>query len=1099
MEYFNLWDSCTIRSLRLPKSGNQLRFLIQRVPSGRISNALSIPRKFLALMFSSLIALVWALRICDELMLLKTSRKYAKGLLLLAEDLMLLAVAPTTAEQRLARKNELKARGTLLMALPDKHQLKFNTHKDAKSLMEAIEKSSQLDNDDLKQIDVDDLEEMDLKWQMAMLTMRAKRFLQRTGRTLGANGTISIGFDMSKVECYNYHRRGHFAKECSYDWIFQADEEPINYALIAFTSSSSLVFNSDELNSSKSDKSVPTSLVHDRNNGGYVTFVRNPKGGKITGKGKIKTGKLDFDDVYFVKELKFNLFSVSQMYDKKNDVLFTDTKCIVLSSNLRFPDENHFCRMKGIKREFSVARTPQHNGVAKRKNRTLIEAARTILADSLLPISFWAEADEGFLVRYFVSSKAFKVFNSRTRIVQETLHINFLENQPNVAGSGPTWLFDIDTLTQSMIYQPIVVGNQPTHNVGIQENLNTGIGVKEATSVQQYVLLPLWSIGSKDPQNTDVDAAFDDKENDTNGVNAASTLVTVVEPNSTNKTNNFSAAGPSNNAVSLNFKIVEKPLFVDPSQYPDDPNMPALEDIIYSDDKEDVGAEADFSNLEISITASPIPTTRVHKDHPTTQILGDLSSAPQTRSMIRMVKDQDLPKGIRAIGSKWVFRNKKDERGIVFRNKARLVAQGHTQEEGIDYEEVFAPVARIEAIRPDIMFVVYACAHFQDTPKVSHLHTVKKTVVATSSTEAEYVAAANYCAQVLWIQNQLLNYGHFLNAVSSKLMLFGLTIDAAHLMLLGHKQFWTFVSITKSNDVVRLQALIDRKRVVIIEDTIRHALHLDDDVGVDCLPNEEIFAKLARMGYEKPGLPGMNLVLPWLQLSFALPQVFANMRRISKGFLGVDTPLFDGGCIQTGGKIAELDADEDVTLVDAEEDVNADDIDEAEPAEVEEVIKVVTAAKLMTYVVTAAATTIIPCQVPKAKALKRMRGVVIQDPEETATASVIVHLEKGKKEIEEEESKRKGDSLNQDSAKKQRIDKETEELKAHLQIVVNDEDDVFTEATPLASKVHVVDYQIHHENNKPYYKIIRVDGTHKLFLSFITLLKNFDKEDLEML
>nr|GEW29387.1 hypothetical protein [Tanacetum cinerariifolium] len=261
-------------------------------------------------------------------------------------------VAPTTAEQKLARKNELKARGTLLMALPNKHQLKFNSHKDAKTLMEAIEKrldqihdrlqklvsqleihgislsqedvnlkflrslpsewkthtliwrnktdledksldelfnslkiyesevkhssslgteshnlafvsstptdstnksvsaavnvsgvgtklsastlpnvdslsnaaiysffasqssSPRLDNKDLKQIDVDDLEEMDLKLQMAMLTMRARRFLQKTGRNLGANGPTSMGFDMAKVECYNCHRKGHFAREC---------------------------------------------------------------------------------------------------------------------------------------------------------------------------------------------------------------------------------------------------------------------------------------------------------------------------------------------------------------------------------------------------------------------------------------------------------------------------------------------------------------------------------------------------------------------------------------------------------------------------------------------------------------------------------------------------------------------------------------------------------------------------------------------------------------------------------------------------------------------------------------------------------------------
>nr|GEY60410.1 putative ribonuclease H-like domain-containing protein [Tanacetum cinerariifolium] len=76
-------------------------------------------------------------------------------------------------------------------------------------------------------------------------------------------------------------------------------------------------------------------------NEGYVAFGGNPKGGKITGKGKIKTRKLDFDDVYFVKEVKFNLFSVSQMRDKKNSVLFTDTECLVLSSDFKLPDASH--------------------------------------------------------------------------------------------------------------------------------------------------------------------------------------------------------------------------------------------------------------------------------------------------------------------------------------------------------------------------------------------------------------------------------------------------------------------------------------------------------------------------------------------------------------------------------------------------------------------------------------------------------------------------------------------------------------------------------------------------------------------------------------
>nr|GEV03024.1 hypothetical protein [Tanacetum cinerariifolium] len=223
---------------------------------------------------------------------------------------------------------------------------------------------------------------------------------------------------------------------------------------------------------------------------------------------------------------------------------------------------------------------------------------------------------------------------------------------------------------------------------------------------------------------------------------------------------------------------------------------------------------------------------------------------------------------------------------------------------------------------------------------------------------------------------------------------------------------------------------------------------------------------------------------------------------------------------------AQKDDDEDVTLVDVEVTMDDDvqgrlaesqakvyhldlqhagkvlsmqDTNEAEPAEVEEVIEVVTAVKLMTEVVTTGATTITVAQVPKASAPSRRRGVIIQDPEETAIASVIDEAFARELEAKLNANINWDNVMKQDAAKKQKIDEETEELKTHLQIIANDDDDVYTEATPPALEVPVVDYQIHHEHNKPYYKIIRVDGTHQLFLSFITLLKNFDKEDLEIL
>nr|GFA45341.1 ribonuclease H-like domain-containing protein [Tanacetum cinerariifolium] len=249
-----------------------------------------------------------------------------------------------------------------------------------------------------------------------------------------------------------------------------------------------------------------------------------------------------------------------------------------------------------IEREFSVARTQQQNRVAERKNRTLIEAARTMLADSLLPIPFWTEADEGFLVGYSVNCKAFRVFNSRTRIVQETLHINFLENKPNVASIRPKWLFDIDTITMSMNYQPVVTRNQPNDNAGIKENLVACKFRKKIVSAQQYMLLPLWSSDSQDPKNTDdvvVDDAFEVKENE-NDVH--------VSENDSDKTDKK--------------KHDEKAKRDDKGK-----NLPELEDIIYSDDEEEVGAEADLSNLETNIPISHILTIRVHKDHLVYQII----------------------------------------------------------------------------------------------------------------------------------------------------------------------------------------------------------------------------------------------------------------------------------------------------------------------------------------------------------------------------------------------------------------------------------------------------------------------------------------------
>nr|GFA99782.1 putative ribonuclease H-like domain-containing protein [Tanacetum cinerariifolium] len=356
-------------------------------------------------------------------------------------------------------------------------------------------------------------------------------------------------------------------------------------------------------------------------------------------------------------------------------------------------DLNQFCGLKGIKREFSVPRTPQQNGIAKRKNRTLIKAVRTLLADSLLPIPFWAEA------------------------------------------VNTAW----EKGTQSYVLFPVL--SDGSTNPKNNKNAHTD-GNEHDDDIQKSMFPDIHSSSYGDQTREQSDKT----ENKDKGKSPVVTITGFRDLNEefeeciNNSSNGVSAAGPSNAA------------------------MPNLEDLSHNAD--DVGAEADINNIESIISVSPIPTIRIHKDHPTSQIIGDLSSTTQTRSMAKGVRDQggisqmfnedfhtcmfacflsqeepkrvhqalkdpswieamqeeliqfkihkvwilvDLPYEKRAIGTKWVYKNKKDERGIIIRNKARLVAQGHTQEEGINYEErnnrpnfVHQELTKGHSISPDL-------------------------------------------------------------------------------------------------------------------------------------------------------------------------------------------------------------------------------------------------------------------------------------------------------------------------------------------------------------------------------------------------------------
>ncbi|GJV93042.1 putative ribonuclease H-like domain-containing protein [Tanacetum coccineum] len=595
------------------------------------------------------------------------------------------------------------------------------------------------------------------------------------------------------------------------------------------------------------------------------------------GKGTLKTDNLDFEDVYFVNELKFNLFSVSQMCDKKNYVLFTDTECLVLSPNFKLPDENQillkiprkdnmysfdmknivpkesltclvakatldesmlwhrrlghinfkninklvkdnlvrglptkrfendqtcvaclkgkqhrasckskvlnpitkplfmlhmdlfgptfvsslmhkkyclvvtddysrftwvfflttkdetseilkrfikeienlvdkkvkiirsdngtefknkvmddFCREKGIKREYSVARTPQQNGVAERRNRTLIEAARTMLADSKLPTTFWAEA---------VSTACY--VQNRVLVVKphnKTPYELFRGFKPALSFMRPfgchvTILNTLDSLGK------------------FDGKSDEGFFVGYSLSSKAFRLLQ--NVDNGEPKTAD--DAQKQVEDGLNNENAEQER--FVDDSSSKDVN---AVGQQVNTVSLDVNTGSLKLNdVGPSVSTASPN---------EEDNTKEEPEVDLGNITNSYIVPTTPNTRIHKDHPIDNVIGEVQSTVQTRRMSKSTSKQGFlsdvyeqktydtlntclyacflsqiePTSIDKdlSDSSWVEAiNKKDERGIVIRNKAMLVAQGHRQEEGIDYEEVFAPIARIKAIR---LFLAYA-------------------------------------------------------------------------------------------------------------------------------------------------------------------------------------------------------------------------------------------------------------------------------------------------------------------------------------------------------------------------------------------------------
>nr|GEV45400.1 uncharacterized mitochondrial protein AtMg00810-like [Tanacetum cinerariifolium] len=784
---------------------------------------------------------------------------------------------------------------------------------------------------------------------------------------------------------------------------------------------------------------------------GYVAFGGNPKEGKITGRGTIKL-------VLLKVPRKNNMYSV----DLKNIIPKGDLTCLFAKStsdesklwhrrlgHLNFKTMNKLVKgnlVRGLPSKLfennqdcvACQKEKQHRASSERRNKTLIEAARTMLANSNLPTTSWAEAvntacyvqnrvlvvkphnktpyelfygrtpalsfmrpfgcpvtslntkdhlgkfdgkaDEGFFVGYSLNNKAFKVFNNRIKILEENLHIRFSENTPNIAGSRPNWLFDIDALTKSMNYKPVVIGNQSNDNAGTKACDDAGKARIEMVD--------------EDPRQ-ESECKYQKKEdnvNNTNNVNAAGTNgVNVVGTNTNN-------------------------------ELPFDPKMPVLENIsifTFSNKDEHDSVEADMNNLDTTIHVSPVPTTRIHKDHPIDQIEEEVYVFQplvfeDPDFLDKVYKVEKALYGLHQAPRAWYetlstylldnrfHKGKIDKTLFIRRHKIDIllvqvyvddIIFGSTKKELCNaFKKMMDEKFQMSSIGELTFFLGLQVKQKQDEifisqdkyvaeiikkygfSKVKNANTPMETqkpllkdedgkdvdvhmyrsmiglLMYLISSRLDIMFAVYACARYqvnpkvshLYVVKRI--FSDYARANLDRKSITGgcqymrcrliswqckkqtvvvnSTTEAEYVAALSCcGQFWTTVKAKTVNGEVQLQALVVGKKVIITKSTIKSDLQLEDAEGVDCLPNAAIFEQLTLIGKQKPSKTKRK--------DTELPQTSVPLSVADKA---VNKEMYDS--LERARRIADIDANKDIYLVNVHTDKDVFGVNDLDDDEV---------------------------------------------------------------------------------------------------------------------------------------------------------------------